>query len=62
MFKSQFDGDKDGVPDYLDQCPGTPSDESADANGCSPSQKDDDGDGINNKIDLCPGTPKRQRC
>ena len=29
------DGDGDGVPDYLDQCPGTPAGAVVDANGCT---------------------------
>ena len=29
------DSDNDGVPDYLDQCPNTPSDAIVDASGCS---------------------------
>ena len=32
------DSDEDGVPDYLDQCPNTPSAAIVDANGCSIAQ------------------------
>lgn len=46
------DTDGDGVPDARDVCPGTPSGETVDANGCSDSQVDADGDGICN-----PGAP-----
>ena len=51
------DSDNDGIPDDLDICPNTPSEEIADSEGCSISQKDDDEDGINNGTDKCPGTP-----
>ena len=51
------DSDNDGIPDDLDICPNTPSDEIADSEGCSVSQRDDDEDGISNGIDKCPGTP-----
>ncbi len=51
------DLDNDGVLNAVDLCPNTPSGETADATGCSPSQLDDDGDGIANNIDECPDTP-----
>lgn len=51
------DADGDGISDVLDQCPGTPSGESVDANGCSASQLDSDGDGVNDALDQCPNTP-----
>ena len=51
------DTDQDGVADGLDFCPGTPSGETVDANGCSASQLDSDGDGVNDALDQCPGTP-----
>jgi hypothetical protein len=41
----QSDTDGDGVGDEKDACPGTPTDETADADGCSPSQSGDDGGG-----------------
>ncbi|SFT11914.1 Por secretion system C-terminal sorting domain-containing protein [Zhouia amylolytica] len=50
------DSDGDGVNDEIDQCPGTPTGESVDTNGCSSSQLDDDNDGITNDIDQCPNT------
>ncbi|GAA4273919.1 leucine-rich repeat domain-containing protein [Aquimarina gracilis] len=51
------DADSDGVADDIDQCSNTPTGESVDANGCSPSQLDDDNDGITNDLDQCPNTP-----
>ena len=50
------DSDNDGVMDAGDNCPNTPSNETADANGCSSSQKDTDGDGIIDVNDDCPNT------
>lgn len=50
------DNDKDGVPDYLDNCPNTPIYETIDVNGCSISQIDSDNDGINDDKDICPNT------
>jgi OOP family OmpA-OmpF porin len=49
------DTDHDGVPDKLDQCPGTPLGARVDANGCP---VDSDGDGVPDGIDQCDGTPK----
>ncbi len=48
------DADDDGVPDYLDKCPGTPSGVKVDKNGCP---LDTDGDGVPDYLDKCPGTP-----
>jgi OOP family OmpA-OmpF porin len=48
------DTDKDGVPDYLDKCPGTPAGMKVDKDGCPP---DSDGDGVPDYLDKCPGTP-----
>lgn len=53
----QEDADNDGVGNVCDECPGTPADEEANADGCSCSQLDDDNDGTNNCDDLCPNTP-----
>lgn len=51
------DSDGDGVPDKIDDCPGTP--EAAwgmvDEKGCP---IDSDGDGVPNYIDQCPDTPE----
>jgi hypothetical protein len=44
--QAERDSDGDGVKDDLDRCPNTPSDEVADAEGCSPSQKFTCGDEI----------------
>jgi hypothetical protein len=54
------DSDGDGVGDCSDLCPGTPTGQSVDGNGCSCSQLDSDGDGVNNCNDQCPGTPTGQ--
>ncbi|MDP2268490.1 MAG: OmpA family protein, partial [Deltaproteobacteria bacterium] len=48
------DSDKDGVPDYLDKCPGTPAGVKVDKNGCP---LDSDGDGVPDYLDKCSGTP-----
>lgn len=55
-FVIDGDDDSDGVRNTLDQCPATPSAETVDTQGCSPSQKDADGDGVPNNLDLCPDT------
>ena len=49
------DADKDGVPDKIDQCPGTPVGARIDASGCP---VDGDGDGVPDGLDKCEGTPK----
>lgn len=51
------DADQDGVSNGSDLCPGTPSGELVDANGCSAGQLDDDLDGVFNASDQCPATP-----
>jgi len=53
------DSDQDGVPDNIDQCPGTPAGAAVDAIGCTPTQaeEDSDNDGVINRSDICPGTP-----
>lgn len=48
------DSDGDGVPDNIDQCPGTPAGVAVDAKGCP---LDSDGDGVPDYLDKCPGTP-----
>ncbi len=48
------DSDNDGVPDYLDKCPGTPSSVAVDKDGCP---LDSDNDGVPDYLDKCPGTP-----
>jgi len=48
------DDDGDGVPNHLDQCPGTPKGVAVDAVGCP---LDSDGDGVPDYRDKCPGTP-----
>src|SRR5207245_1731267 len=48
------DGDGDGVPDGIDQCPNTPTGAIVDAAGCP---LDSDKDGVPDGIDKCPNTP-----
>lgn len=52
------DSDGDGVPDDIDECPGTPSGISVDSVGCP---MDGDGDGVYDHLDTCPGTPAGMR-
>src|SRR6266446_5693270 len=54
-----LDADHDGVPDSLDQCPGTPLGTTIDASGCpvQSSPVDTDLDGVPDNLDQCPGTP-----
>ena len=49
-----LDSDGDGVPDYLDKCPGTPAGVAVDRDGCP---VDSDGDGVPDYLDKCPDTP-----
>jgi len=51
------DSDADGVQDSVDQCPNTPSNETSNANGCSPSQVDSDNDGVVDSEDAFPFDP-----
>ncbi|MDR3668488.1 MAG: OmpA family protein [Ignavibacteriaceae bacterium] len=48
------DSDNDGVPDYMDKCPGTPAGVKVDMFGCP---LDSDGDGVPDYLDNCPNTP-----
>jgi OOP family OmpA-OmpF porin len=50
------DADRDGVPDSMDSCPGTPTGARVGSNGCVP-DGDADRDGIADSKDSCPGTP-----
>lgn len=50
-FGAPKDSDKDGVPDKLDKCPGTPEGTGVDSDGCP---LDGDGDGIPDYLDKCP--------
>ncbi|PKN52013.1 MAG: outer membrane beta-barrel domain-containing protein [Deltaproteobacteria bacterium HGW-Deltaproteobacteria-13] len=58
-----LDADKDGIPDNLDKCPGTPAGVAVDKNGCPPDSGkevvplDSDRDGVPDNLDKCPGTP-----
>jgi len=49
-----MDSDGDGVPDDIDQCPGTPAGAPVDDKGCPLYS---DGDGVPDYLDKCPGTP-----
>jgi len=48
---SDIDTDGDGVPNYLDRCPNTPSGATVDESGCP---TDSDFDGVLDGLDLCP--------
>ena len=48
------DSDGDGVPDAMDQCPGTPEGVRVGSHGCP---IDTDGDGVPDNLDQCPNTP-----
>jgi len=53
------DSDGDGVPDNLDQCPGTPPGTKVDEKGCPiETGKDSDHDGVPDDQDQCPNTPE----
>lgn len=52
------DSDRDGVYDYLDNCPDTPTGVEVDGTGCSKlSRMDSDRDGVSDDRDKCPDTP-----
>ena len=53
----ELDSDGDGVPDWRDECPGTPVEAAGyvDEKGCL---LDTDGDGVPDYIDECPETPE----
>ena len=51
------DEDGDNIPDEDDDCPDTPEEETANSEGCSPSQIDTDGDTVFDDVDICPNTP-----
>jgi hypothetical protein len=53
-----LDTDKDGVPDLLDQCPGTTLDVPVNGFGCP---LDTDGDGSPDYKDNCPGPPVEEK-
>ena len=50
------DSDRDGVPDTLDRCPGTPLATQVDPYGCALAVADADGDGVVDSADQCPDT------
>ncbi len=52
------DSDGDGVPDNIDECPGTPPGTKVDTKGCPIGNgQDSDGDGVTDDVDQCPNTP-----
>jgi OOP family OmpA-OmpF porin len=55
FLASSGDSDGDGVPDHLDQCPGTMTGVKVDEKGCP---LDSDGDGVPDLLDACPNTPR----
>jgi outer membrane protein OmpA-like peptidoglycan-associated protein len=57
LFGKSSDGDKDGVLNNADHCPGTPRGKTVDASGCAASQLDADRDRVNDELDRCPNTP-----
>ena len=54
------DEDGDNIPDEDDDCLDTPEDETANSEGCSPSQTDTDGDTVFDDVDICPDTPSTE--
>lgn len=50
-FRGPKDSDKDGVPDKMDKCPGTPAGVAVNEDGCP---KDKDYDGVADYLDKCP--------
>ena len=60
LLGKSSDGDKDGVLNRGDRCPGTPRGKSVDASGCAGSQLDSDGDRVNDELDRCPNTPAKE--
>lgn len=53
---ADLDDDKDGVVNYMDECPGTPAGTTVDSHGCSDVQVDSDNDGVVKHKDACPDT------
>ncbi|MFL5401778.1 MAG: OmpA family protein [Gemmatimonadales bacterium] len=57
LFGKSADGDKDGVLNPGDRCPGSPRGKTVDGSGCAASQLDADKDRVNDELDRCPNTP-----
>jgi len=67
LEQNQLDNDGDGVPNYLDEEPGTPTGSTVDTKGRTVVQeaKDSDSDNIPDDVDDCPfekGTPAMRGC
>jgi outer membrane protein OmpA-like peptidoglycan-associated protein len=56
LLGKSADGDKDGVLNHSDRCPGTPHGKTVDGSGCAVSQLDSDHDQVNDELDRCPNT------
>jgi outer membrane protein OmpA-like peptidoglycan-associated protein len=56
LLGKSSDGDKDGILNKADRCPGSPRDKAVDAAGCAASQLDADRDRVNDELDRCPNT------
>ncbi len=54
-----IDEDRDGTPDCIDLCPGTPDRLPNGTCGCPAAAADSDADGTPNCIDYCPGDPNK---
>ena len=70
--KAKYDGDGDGIPDFVDNCPAHSNPDQKDSDGdgvgdvcdnCylepNPEQRDADGDGVGNECDNCLDTPNK---
>jgi len=65
LEQQQRDDDGDGVPNWLDEEPGTPAGTVVDTKGRTVPPRDSDGDNIPDDVDDCPfekGTPARKGC
>jgi hypothetical protein len=51
------DTDRDGVPDSIENCPGTPAGTVVSAAGCPHTTDDSDGDGVTDDLDYCTFAP-----
>ncbi len=60
-IRTPSDSDRDGVYDYADMCPNSPSGSEVNLSGCPIKQEsllaDSDGDTVPDGVDVCPNTP-----